>query len=168
MPLGSSVCPEWAPGKGLNGRLRKASSHLECLDTLVLSRQFFLPRSGRKDQVARYLSRANFSNLCNIPLFFIKTSTSALSTLQSHQSSKMNLFRKKEAETAVTDTAPELNEDPLATVPKNKWGKIWPVLACGSGLFAEGYVQSVCPNLVSCYAKAHVRRLLAPLEQCWA
>jgi len=80
----------------------------------------------------------------------------------------MNLFRKKEAETAVTDTAPELNEDPLATVPKNKWGKIWPVLACGSGLFAEGYVQSVCPNLVSCYAKAHVRRLLAPLEQCWA
>jgi hypothetical protein len=56
----------------------------------------------------------------------------------------MNLFRKKEPEAAVTDIAPELTEDPLATVPKNKWEKIWPVLACGAGLFAEGYVQSVC------------------------
>jgi hypothetical protein len=62
----------------------------------------------------------------------------------------MSLFRKKEPEAVVANTAPELNEDPLATVPKNKWQKIWPVLACGSGLFAEGYVQSVCflPNLV--------------------
>lgn len=58
----------------------------------------------------------------------------------------MNMFRKKEPATAVSDTSPspELNEDPLAALPKNKWEKIWPVLACGSGLFAEGYVQSVC------------------------
>lgn len=57
----------------------------------------------------------------------------------------MNLFRKKESATATSDTSPvpELNEDPLASIPKNKWEKIWPVLACGSGLFAEGYVQSV-------------------------
>ena len=57
----------------------------------------------------------------------------------------MNLFRKKESATAASDTSPvpELNEDPLASIPKNKWQKIWPVLACGSGLFAEGYVQSV-------------------------
>lgn len=58
----------------------------------------------------------------------------------------MNLFRKKESSgEVVTDSAPELREDPLASVPKNKWDKIWPVLACGSGLFAEGYVQSVSP-----------------------
>jgi hypothetical protein len=58
----------------------------------------------------------------------------------------MNMFRNKEPATAANDTPPssELNEDPLASTPKNKWEKIWPVLACGSGLFAEGYVQSVC------------------------
>lgn len=32
----------------------------------------------------------------------------------------MNLFRKKEPEAVVVDSAPELNEDPLAAVPKNK------------------------------------------------
>jgi hypothetical protein len=80
----------------------------------------------------------------------------------------MNLFRKKEPEAAVTDSAPELNEDPLATIPKNKWQKIWPVLACGSGLFAEGYVQSVCFPQMSVIPEAHTLRSLAPLEQCWA
>ena len=41
----------------------------------------------------------------------------------------MNLFRK-EPEAAVANTAPELNEDPLATVPKNKWAED----LAGSGL----------------------------------
>jgi hypothetical protein len=60
----------------------------------------------------------------------------------------MNMFRRKEKrDVAVNDTYPvtDVNDDPLASTPKNKWEKIWPVLACGSGLFAEGYVQSVCP-----------------------
>jgi hypothetical protein len=57
----------------------------------------------------------------------------------------MNMFRRKEPAAAVDDVPPsgELTEDSLASVSKNKWEKIWPVLACGSGLFAEGYVQSV-------------------------
>jgi hypothetical protein len=59
----------------------------------------------------------------------------------------MSMFGKKiEPQAASINDSPstEDHDDPLATVPKNKWEKIWPVLACGSGLFAEGYVQSVC------------------------
>lgn len=81
----------------------------------------------------------------------------------------MNLFPKKEPQASVTDTAPELNSgDPLSTIPKNKWEKIWPVLACGSGLLAEGYVQSVRLSQISATPEAHIHRLLGPLEPSWA
>jgi hypothetical protein len=56
----------------------------------------------------------------------------------------MNMFRKKPAVATGTDVSQQADyEDPLTNTPKNQWAKIWPVLACGSGLFAEGYVQSV-------------------------
>jgi MFS family permease len=29
-------------------------------------------------------------------------------------------------------------------LPKSFWAKIWPVFACGAGLFSDGYLQSVC------------------------
>lgn len=37
-------------------------------------------------------------------------------------------------------------------IPKSRWSKIWPVLACGSGLFSDGYVQSVSGRIY-CFQK---------------
>jgi hypothetical protein len=58
--------------------------------------------------------------------------------------------RKKETDTAAnqvdsgSETQPYVqNVDPLAEVPKNRWEKIWPVMACGAGLFSDGYINNV-------------------------
>ncbi|KAK5942289.1 glycerophosphoinositol permease [Knufia obscura] len=32
---------------------------------------------------------------------------------------------------------------PLDQVPKSRWERSWPTIACGAGLFSDGYVQSV-------------------------
>ena len=37
---------------------------------------------------------------------------------------------------AVVDTAPPIDQKPF-------WQVIWPVLACGAGLFSDGYVNNV-------------------------
>ena len=29
----------------------------------------------------------------------------------------------------------------LDAVPKSRWERIWPSLACGAGLFSDGYLQ---------------------------
>jgi hypothetical protein len=36
------------------------------------------------------------------------------------------------------------SEVPLDALPKTRWQRSWPVLACGAGLFSDGYLQSVC------------------------
>jgi hypothetical protein len=35
-------------------------------------------------------------------------------------------------------------EIPLEALPKTRWQRSWPVIACGAGLFSDGYLQSVC------------------------
>jgi hypothetical protein len=35
------------------------------------------------------------------------------------------------------------NVDPLAEIPKSRWERIWPAMACGSGLFSDGYINNV-------------------------
>lgn len=35
------------------------------------------------------------------------------------------------------------NVDPLADIPKNRWERLWPVMACGAGLFSDGYINNV-------------------------
>src|ERR1700744_1262540 len=32
---------------------------------------------------------------------------------------------------------------PLAEVPKSRWERSWPVVACGAGLFSDGYLNVV-------------------------
>jgi len=36
------------------------------------------------------------------------------------------------------------SEIPLDALPKTRWQRSWPVIACGAGLFSDGYLQSVC------------------------
>lgn len=35
------------------------------------------------------------------------------------------------------------SEVPLDALPKTRWQRSWPVIACGAGLFSDGYLQSV-------------------------
>ena len=64
----------------------------------------------------------------------------------------MNAFRRKTKDAVVaTEPALEGHEDLAVVVAeKNQWQKIWPILAAGSGLFSEGYVQSVCSRWLLC------------------
>ena len=32
---------------------------------------------------------------------------------------------------------------PLANTPKGRWDRTWPVIACGAGLFSDGYLNGV-------------------------
>ncbi|KAK5738824.1 glycerophosphoinositol permease [Elasticomyces elasticus] len=41
-----------------------------------------------------------------------------------------------------TSPEPDL-ESPLAATEKSRWERTWPALACGAGLFSDGYLQAV-------------------------
>jgi hypothetical protein len=57
----------------------------------------------------------------------------------------MNVFRRNKEEAATTvDSAHDSTDDPLADIPKSQWERIWPVMACGAGLFSDGYINNVC------------------------
>ncbi|ATZ56441.1 hypothetical protein BCIN_13g02780 [Botrytis cinerea B05.10] len=57
--------------------------------------------------------------------------------------------RSKKSEADANDLAidsnssPQNHEDPLANIPKTRWEKLWPAMACGSGLFSDGYINNV-------------------------
>jgi len=52
-------------------------------------------------------------------------------------------FGKKEAPAVGTESGSDLQNDPLAEVPKSRWERLWPVMACGAGLFSDGYINNV-------------------------
>lgn len=43
---------------------------------------------------------------------------------------------------------PEVHEAPLDAVPKSRWERSWPVIAAGSGLFSDGYLNGVRNDLI--------------------
>jgi MFS family permease len=38
---------------------------------------------------------------------------------------------------------------PLAQVPKGRWERSWPVIACGAGLFSDGYLNGVIGSVTT-------------------
>lgn len=36
-----------------------------------------------------------------------------------------------------------IHEAPLDATPKSRWERSWPVIACGAGLFSDGYLNGV-------------------------
>ena len=47
---------------------------------------------------------------------------------------------------AINDSSPERDEAavhgaPLADHQKSRWERSWPTIACGAGLFSDGYVN---------------------------
>jgi hypothetical protein len=37
----------------------------------------------------------------------------------------------------------DLEEIPIDALPKSRWERSWPVIACGAGLFSDGYLNGV-------------------------
>lgn len=46
------------------------------------------------------------------------------------------------------DTASEVERQVMA--PKSRWERSWPVIACGAGLFSDGYLSNVRPPSPVC------------------
>ncbi|KAG9228554.1 putative metabolite transport protein [Amylocarpus encephaloides] len=69
------------------------------------------------------------------------------------------MFGKKKMAAASERENYAQNVDPLAEVPKSKWERIWPAMACGSGLFSDGYINNVIGSVSTClktlYGKAY-------------
>lgn len=64
----------------------------------------------------------------------------------------MKFFSKntEEATTTGVDSGSDNNyPDPLADLQKSRWDRLWPVMACGAGLFSDGYINNVNPNAPS-------------------
>jgi hypothetical protein len=53
------------------------------------------------------------------------------------------MFGRSQEKEAVAAPDMAAHEDPLAAIPKGHWERLWPVLACGSGLFSDGYINNV-------------------------
>ncbi|APA08689.1 hypothetical protein SS1G_02429 [Sclerotinia sclerotiorum 1980 UF-70] len=47
------------------------------------------------------------------------------------------------------------NSDPLADIPKTKWERLWPAMACGSGLFSDGYINNVIGSVSTMLGKIY-------------
>jgi hypothetical protein len=49
--------------------------------------------------------------------------------------------------TAVPETYDELSTS-VGDTQKNTWKKLMPVIACGAGLFSDGYLNNVCLSTI--------------------
>ena len=55
------------------------------------------------------------------------------------------------SEKAINDSSPERDEaaihgTPLEDHQKGRWERSWPTIACGAGLFSDGYVNGSEPH----------------------
>ena len=57
----------------------------------------------------------------------------------------MDTNEKKVVEGFASDVARQqsIDEAPLDATPKSRWERSWPVIACGAGLFSDGYLNGV-------------------------
>jgi hypothetical protein len=54
-------------------------------------------------------------------------------------------FGKKEAPVSGgVESGPDTQNDPLLENLMPRWEKLWPVMACGAGLFSDGYINNAC------------------------
>jgi MFS family permease len=47
---------------------------------------------------------------------------------------------------------------PLTPAEKTRWERLWPAIACGAGLFSDGYLQSVIGPVNTCFKKLYGKR----------
>lgn len=53
-------------------------------------------------------------------------------------------LKAPELEGGAIDDAP-----PLENTQKSRWERSWPTIACGAGLFSDGYLNGVCPTVTA-------------------
>jgi hypothetical protein len=51
----------------------------------------------------------------------------------------------------------EMRTIPLDAVPKTRWERSWPIIACGAGLFSDGYLNGVSRSSPSAGADRPLR-----------
>ncbi|QSZ36095.1 hypothetical protein DSL72_007220 [Monilinia vaccinii-corymbosi] len=56
--------------------------------------------------------------------------------------------------TVDSNSSPQ-NIDPLADLPKTRWERLWPAMACGSGLFSDGYINNVIGSVSTILGKIY-------------
>ena len=54
-----------------------------------------------------------------------------------------DLYDEKRPSNAVAGNTSDI---PLAELPKSRWERSWPTIACGAGLFSDGYIQGYAPT----------------------
>lgn len=66
---------------------------------------------------------------------------------------------EKQTKTLDYGASPEVIADvenpPLENREKTRWERSWPVIACGAGLFSDGYLQSVIGPVNYCLAQLY-------------
>lgn len=53
---------------------------------------------------------------------------------------------------ATPEVIADVENPPLENREKSRWERSWPVIACGAGLFSDGYLQSVIGPVNYCLA----------------
>jgi hypothetical protein len=53
---------------------------------------------------------------------------------------------------------------PLDEIKKGRWERSWPTIACGAGLFSDGYLNAVC--CVSCSPAATLSHMAVQPGKC--
>lgn len=67
----------------------------------------------------------------------------------SHHNNILNMDLKPDPRESLKQAAPTLSEDgpldlPIEAPQKGRWERAWPTIACGAGLFSDGYLNGVC------------------------
>lgn len=60
---------------------------------------------------------------------------------QTTMASKMDEKVNEKTYTKESDGTPDINS--LGNTPKSRWERSWPIIACGAGLFSDGYLNGV-------------------------
>jgi hypothetical protein len=50
----------------------------------------------------------------------------------------------KDEEKSSIGEVPSPEATTLDALPKTRWERSWPTIACGAGLFSDGYLNGVC------------------------
>lgn len=70
-----------------------------------------------------------------------------------------NIGEKAEGKTYTTQEPTESPEVvPLDQIPKGRWERSWPVIACGAGLFSDGYLNGVRSPILPSVSAIYVAR----------
>lgn len=53
------------------------------------------------------------------------------------------------------ESAQEVGQIPLDALPKGRWERSWPVIACGAGLFSDGYLNGIIGSVGTMLSKIY-------------